>query len=76
MIQLHFKVGESGLRLLTKLQKNKGRLRSRDTKAARRLKEVGLVEVTEVGEKKIKVLSLLAVADQPLTEEAAKELSL
>ncbi len=74
MIQLHFKVGESGLRLLAKLQRSGGRLRFRNTKAARRLTEVGLVEVTEVG--KVKVLSLLAVADQPLTEEAAKELSL
>mgnify|MGYP001596575196 CR=1 FL=1 len=74
MIQLHFKVGESGLRLLTKLQKNKGRLRFRNTKAAKRLKEVGLIEVTEVGE--VKVLSLLAVADEPLTQEAAKKLPL
>lgn len=76
MIQLRFKVGESGQRLLTKLQLNGGRLRFRDTKAARRLKEVGLVEVTEVGGEKIKVLSLLAVTDQPLTEEAAKQLPL
>ncbi|MFZ2202628.1 MAG: hypothetical protein WAV56_04540 [Microgenomates group bacterium] len=74
MIQLCFDVGESGKRLLVKLQRSGGRLRFRNTKAARRLTEVGLVEVTEVG--RVKVLSLLAVADEPLTQEAAKKLPL
>lgn len=73
-MELTFRVGESGERLLAKLLKNGGRLRARDTKAARQIIEVGLAQVAEVGGKRIKVLSLIKFADRELTEEEASKL--